>query len=138
MSKIYYKLFYHIVWSTHLHYPEITEEVEKYLYPFLENKSKRFGCSLIAVGGTQDHIHLAIIIPPSESVADIIGKLKGSSTYFLNKELNITKDFSWQTGYGVLSFAEKDLGRIVGYINNQKLHHLENKLNSKMEITEED
>jgi REP element-mobilizing transposase RayT len=135
MSKVFHRLYYHIVWTTKYRQPIITEEIEKFLFPFLENKAKRFGCKIHKCNGTEDHIHIAISIPPAECVSDIIGKLKGSSSYFLNKELQITENFYWQDGYGVMSFAERNLPSIVKYIEKQKEHHRENKLNKKMEIT---
>jgi putative transposase len=136
MSKVYHRLFYHIVWTTKYRQPVITEEIEKYLFPFLENKVKRFGCIIHKCNGMEDHIHITISIPPSESVSDIIGKLKGSSSYFLNKELQITDDFYWSDGYGVLSFAERDLPAVMKYIEKQKEYHKQNKLNLKLEIAE--
>jgi putative transposase len=126
------------VWTTRLRYDDISPEIEKYLFTFLENKTKRFDCVLHGIGGTVNHVHLVLEIPPAVLVADIIGKLKGSSSYFLNKELGITKDFKWQNGYGVLTFAERDLAKVLRYVQNQKQHHLDNELNNTMETTTED
>ncbi len=137
MSKIFQKVYYHLVWRTKKSEPLITPEIEKVLYPFLENKSKRFDCLIHAIGGIEDHIHIAISIPPSEAVSDIIGKLKGSSSYFLNMELKIAEHFSWQNGFGVLTFAERDLSKIVHYIANQKEHHRLNTINKVMETTDD-
>ncbi len=136
MPKAYYRLFYHAIWATPRREPLIIPAIEKVLYPFLENKAKRFDCILHGIGGIEDHIHIAITIPPAESVSDIIGKLKGSSTYFLNKELQVTESFAWQDGFGVLSFAERDLPSVLQYIQNQKEHHTANKLNEAMEQIE--
>ncbi len=138
MGQVFYKIFYHVAWTTDLRHPMISPKIEEVLYPFLENKAKRFKSFISGIGGTENHIHLAITIPPSESVSDIIGKLKGSSSYFLNKELQITKNFGWQDGFGVLSFADKDLQRVLRYIHNQKENHRIGKLNNKMETFSED
>ncbi len=138
MGQVYYKLFYHAVWRTKHNLPVITPAIENVLYPFLGNKAKRFGCFLHGMGGTDDHVHIAIEILPAESVSDILGKLKGSSSYFLNEELQITKDFRWQDGFGVLSFAERDLPRVLRYIHRQKEHHQNNTLNDAMERVEDE
>ncbi len=137
MGKIFHKLFYHVIWTTHRREPLVSDEIEKVLYPFLENKAKRFRSSIYGIGGFADHIHVAICIPPAESVSDIGGKLKGSSSYFLNKELQLTKYFSWQDGFGVLSFAEKDLPSVLQYIARQKEHHRTNTVNVLMEYVED-
>ena len=113
MGQTYHKLYYHAIGRTHLSEPNITPEIEKVLYPFLKNKAKRFHCEIIEGNGTKDHVHFAIRIPPSIAVSDIIGKLKGSSSYFLNKELH--------------------LPGILEYIRNQKQHHTECDLKDRME-----
>jgi len=138
MSKIYHKLFYHVLWRTYLSKPDISPEIEKVLFPFLEDKAKKFRCYIFGVNGVEDHVHAAISILPSLAVSDIIGKLKGSSSYFLNRELRITEDFSWQDGFGVFSFAEKDLPRILAYIRGQKEHHRTRTLIEALERTEGD
>src|SRR5579862_2162244 len=138
MGKTFHKLFYHAVWSTYLRLPTISPDIEKALYPFIENKAKRFHCIIHAIDGIEDHIHISIEIPPAESVSDIIGKLKGSSSYFLNKEMQITTDFRWREGFACLTFAEKDLPNIVRYIKHQKEHHRSGKLNKAMEELETD
>ena len=133
MSKPYHQLYVHCVWSTHHSRIRITPEIQEVLYPFLENKAKKFKCTILCMGGIEDHIHIALRLCPARAVSDIVGKLKGSSTYFLNKELQITTDFDWQDGYGALTFAQRDLKSIVMYIQNQKERHATGKLNSRME-----
>jgi len=123
MGQVYYKLFYHLVWRTKLSQPIITPRIEQVLIPFIENKAKRYGCYVHVVQCVPDHIHAAMSIPPSLSISDVVGKIKGSTSYFLNQELKITTNFSWQDGFGVVSFGESDLPRIKTYILNQKEHH---------------
>jgi REP element-mobilizing transposase RayT len=87
---------------------------------------------LLEFGGTADHVHLAVKVPPSLGLPRWIGELKGASTYEINgtfKDLN----FSWQIGYGIVSFAEKDRKIIENYINNQELHHSTGKLYPNLE-----
>ncbi len=133
MSQVYHQLFYHIVWGTKYRHPIITEEIEKVLFPFLENKARRFHCVLHGINGVEYHVHVAMSIPPSTAISDIVGKLKGSSSYFLNKELRITERFDWQDGYGVMSFSKKDLPKVLHYIQEQKAHHQNGELNQSLE-----
>lgn len=55
-------------------------------------------------------------------MSDWIGKLKGSSSYYINHEVQ-PKALEWQRGYGILTFGTKDLKWVIDYINNQKEHH---------------
>jgi hypothetical protein len=53
-------------------------------------------------------------------------------------ELGITKGFSWQDGFGVFSFSERNLQEIEEYIRNQKEHHKAGKLRDELERTDSD
>jgi putative transposase len=138
MSQVYHRLFYHVIWRTFLSRPDITTETEKVLYPFLIEKAKGYHCYAHGANGVEDHVHLAISIPPSIAVSDVIGKLKGSSSHFLNRQLQITQGFSWQGGFGVFTFAEKDLPGILAYIRSQKEHHRAKTLIDGLEQTDDD
>jgi putative transposase len=79
-----------------------------------------------------EHLHVVISIPPKLAVATLIGQLKGSSSHHVN-ERYMNSAFAWQAEYGVLSFSERSLSRVVDYVKNQKKHHAENTLNMSME-----
>jgi putative transposase len=123
MGQVYYKLYYHVVWSTAHREPLITPPLEPVLYAFLEGKAKQNQCFIHAVNGTEDHIHIVITIPPSRSISEMIGKLKGSSSYHLNNVLGISTSFQWQDGFGVMSVSEKALHGVLKYVRRQKEHH---------------
>jgi putative transposase len=75
------------------------------------------------VGGTIDHIHVLAAVRPSVSPAQFVKQLKGSSSRFITSDLN--RSFGWQEGYGVFSVSERDVQRIISYIEHQKQHHAE-------------
>jgi putative transposase len=89
-----------------------------------------------AVGIMPDHVHVAVSIPPSTTVSTLIGRLKGSFSHLLN-QLGQTPDgasFAWQGEYGVLTFDEKDLPKVIDYIQNQPARHAANRLSNTMEL----
>ncbi len=128
----YWRLFYHVVWGTKNRLPLIESVWEKDLYGYIWGKATALGCIPHAINGMSNHSHVAISIPPKLSVATLIGQLKGSSSHHVN-ERYLNGAFAWQAEYGVLSFSEKSLSRVVDYIKNQKKHHAENTLNMPME-----
>jgi putative transposase len=130
----YWRLFYHAVWATKNRLALIDPSWENDLYGYLWGKATALECIPHAIGGMPDHIHVAISIPPKLAVATLIGRLKGSSSHYIN-ERYAHGSFMWQAEYGVLSFSEKALLSIVAYINNQKEHHAENTLNVGLEDT---
>ena len=87
------------------------------------NKAKDLGCLIHAIGGIEDHIHLAITIPPKLAVSDVIGQLKGASSYYVNHQPQAKGTFRWQTGYGALTFGDRSMQTVVAYIHNQNVHH---------------
>jgi putative transposase len=128
----YWRLFYHVVWGTKNRLPLIESVWEENLYGYIWGKATALGCIPHAINGMSDHLHVAISIPPKLSVATSIGQLKGSSSHHVN-ERDMNSAFAWQAEYGVLSFSETSLSRVVDYIKNQKRHHAESTLNRSME-----
>lgn len=128
----YWRLFYHVVWGTKNRLEIIDPSWEKDLYGYIWGKATALGCIPHAIGGMSDHIHVVISIPPKLSVATLIGQLKGASSHHINQTF-VDGAFLWQAEYGVLSFSEKALPSIVGYVNNQKKHHADKTLHLEME-----
>jgi REP element-mobilizing transposase RayT len=130
------KIFLHVTWHTKENVPCINDEVGKLVYDVIRKKCiETEGVIILALGGTEDHIHLAMRISPGLSVGKFIGELKGATSYFVKKDLKLD-DFYWQEGYGAVSFRESDLEKITKYIDNQKRHHDAGKLSKDLEKTE--
>jgi putative transposase len=129
----YWRLFYHIVWSTKNRIQMIDPAWESNLYGYIWGKATALECIPHAIGGVSDHLHIAISIPPKLAVAAVIGQLKGASSHFVNERFFSENTFRWQAEYGVMSVSERALPKIVEYINNQKTHHAENRLNVNLE-----
>ncbi len=118
-----WRLYYHVVWATKGRLPLITPEMEPDLYRYIGHKGVEMDCLIHAVGGIENHLHVAASIPPTLSVADIVGQLKGGSAHLMNHAFERPETFAWQEGYGVFSFGQRQLRTVVGYVLNQKTHH---------------
>ena len=128
----YWRLFYHIVWGTKGRSELIGPAWEADLHGYIWGKATALECIPHAIGGMPDHVHVAISIPPKQSVATVIGQLKGSSSHHVNE--NYTDgSFAWQAEYGVVSFSEKALATIVDYVKNQKKHHSQGTIKTALE-----
>lgn len=132
-----WRLFYHVIWGTKNRLDLIDPAWEKDLYGYIWGKATALECIPHAIGGTSNHIHVVISIPPKLPVATLIGQLKGASSHHINKEY-AGGSFMWQTEYGVFSFSEKALTAIVEYVNHQKEHHAANRLKVEMETITSD
>ena len=133
----YYHLFYHFVWGTKNRERIILPEFEAELHKVIAAKAIEMGAMIHALGGVDDHAHLAVTVPPKLSLSRFIGEVKGSSAHAVNHEINPRHNFRWQTEYGVFSFGEKSLPGIVKYIRAQKEHHAQGTMIAAMENVEE-
>src|SRR5207249_8338752 len=113
----------HLVWHTKLSQPLLTPQVEPFTHRYLRQRlSNTPGAYVHEIGGTENHVHLAVSVAPTILISELVGQLKGSSSHETNKQFG-RKLLEWQNGYGVVSFGTKDLQWVVRYIRNQKEHH---------------
>ena len=134
----YYHLFYHFVWGTKNREQSILPEFESELHSIIAAKAIEMGGIVHAVGGVEDHVHVAVTVPPKISLSRFIGEVKGSSSHAINHAVFPHHNFYWQNEYGVLSFGEKNLSSVVNYIHSQKEHHAKRTLIPAMELVVEE
>jgi REP element-mobilizing transposase RayT len=119
----FWKCYYHVIWTTKYRQPSITPVMEPIIYAAVERKCQQIHCELLALNGTSDHVHAALIIPPAHNAAYVIGQIKGAASRDVNHALTLDERFAWQEGYGVLSYGEKAIASVLDYIARQKEHH---------------
>ena len=122
-GKTFKSIYYHIIFKTKDQYPYLNENIKEQVYHYIWNKSKKLGFYLHRIGGTKNHVHLLIYIPPKISVSQAVGLLKGSSSYSINQELVGDDILYWQQGFGVLTFSKSDFKWVYDYVKNQVEHH---------------
>ncbi len=83
-----------------------------------ENKMKA-----LAVGGTEDHVHILLVLPSTMSVAKAMQLIKGGSSKWISEAFSTLRNFSWQEGYGAFSISVSGIDDTVAYIKAQDKHH---------------
>jgi REP element-mobilizing transposase RayT len=117
MAHTYASNFIHCVFSTKERCPLIPPARTTELYAYLGGIARGEGLSLMAAGGTANHVHLLFALPASCALAHAVQKLKGSSSRWMGD------GFSWQEGYGAFSVSPSQVSVVKGYIQNQEEHH---------------
>jgi putative transposase len=117
MAHTYTSNFIHCVLSTKHRSPLIPLARTAELYAYIGGIAKGEGFSLIAAGGTANHVHLLIVLPATYSLAHAVQKLKGNSSRWIDAR------FSWQEGYGAFSVSPSQVGVVKKYIQSQEEHH---------------
>lgn len=76
-------------------------------------------------------------MPPALAVASFLKTIKGSSAHFVNHlpdvQANIGHCLYWPPGYWGMTYTQRDLPRVVRYVDNQKRYHAEGTLLGKLE-----
>ena len=134
----YWRLHYHIIWSTMNRQPILTPKLEKVFYGVIYGKGKELDLKMHAVGNVNDHVHIVVSIPPKIAVADCVRHLKGASAYTLNHRDGSDGPFKWQAGYGALTVGERSLEKVMEYAAKQKEHHKERTMIDIYERMDED
>ncbi|MBS1787430.1 MAG: IS200/IS605 family transposase [Acidobacteria bacterium] len=113
----------HVVFSTKERYPFLDSVTRPKLHAYLATVARNAGCEAYRVGGMADHVHLAIRLSRTITIASLVETLKTSSSKWLKTQSPDLAAFSWQRGYGCFSVSPADLDALRVYIDNQESHH---------------
>jgi putative transposase len=75
---------------------------------------------VLAAGGTQNHVHLLLRIPPTRPVSESIRDLKANSSRYMSET---SGHFAWQDGYAAISVSPSQVDALRAYIAGQEQHH---------------
>ena len=113
----------HIILSTKGRKGILEREFRSRMHSYLASVSRNLKCECFRVGGTADHVHLAIRLPRTICVAAMVEQLKTASSVWAKGQSPDQRTFAWQRGYGCFSISHRDLNAHVNYIDNQEQHH---------------
>jgi REP element-mobilizing transposase RayT len=80
---------------------------------------------LLCAGGTRDHIHLYLEPPSTLALSELVASIKTTTSKWIHDTFSHRRDFRWQHGYGAFSVTPFEDGRLRDYIQNQEIHHRE-------------
>ncbi len=123
MSHTYSNLLVHVIFSTQERRASITPEIEADLLAYIGGIVRRLRGKALAVGGTNDHLHLLLRLPQDASVADVVRIVKANSSRWIHEKWPKRACFSGQTGYAAFSVSESSASTVTRYILEQRKHH---------------
>ena len=113
----------HVVFSTKDRRPWLDPAMRPGLHAYLATVCRDCGCQAYRVGGATDHVHIAARLGRTISQADLLEKIKKTSSAWIKTQGATYGTFQWQAGYGDFSVGWSQLGELVRYIDNQEQHH---------------
>ena len=124
MGSTLTNLIYHVVFSVKAREPMIIQEIREELYQYMGGIIKGEGGVLFQIGGMPDHIHIVLKLKPVHKLSDIMQKVKGNSSKWINEKSLLESRFRWQDGYGAFTVSESQAPVVVKYIKEQEKHHM--------------
>jgi len=118
-SQIYIQIVFAVKNRKALINSEWEEQLYKYITGIITNKNQK----LIAINGTNNHIHIFIGMKPTCCLSDLVREIKKASNQFIQEKRFTPFKFDWQSGYGAFSYNHSQLDYVYNYILNQKEHH---------------
>ena len=123
MANTYSQIYVHVIFSVqgriNLIKKEIKEELHKFITGIVTNKNQK----LIKINCMPDHVHILIGLKPNFSISEIVRDIKSNSSRFINEKKWVKGKFTWQEGFGAFSYSHSQLENVIGYIQNQEIHH---------------
>ncbi len=123
MAHSYISIYTHYIFSTKNRQKIIPSNLQQRLWAYIGGIAKENGMKALAVGGTEDHVHILLAMPATLSPAKAVQLIKGGSSKWVSKTFPKLRNFAWQEGYGAFSISISHVENTVRYINNQVEHH---------------
>ncbi len=95
------------------------EDLYKYITGILQNYDHK----MLAINGMPDHVHLFFGMRPTQSLSDLMQKVKGDSSKWINQNRLTRGRFSWQEGYSGFAYSKSHVDKVIDYVRNQQEHH---------------
>ena len=119
----YLKIWIHVVWTTKNREPILIKSIRRKVFDHIRKNAKEKDIYIDFINGYVDHVHALISLKADQTIAKIMGLIKGESFYWINKQNLIAEKFGWQDEYFAISVSESQVDRVRNYIKNQETHH---------------
>ena len=100
MSHAYARNHLHVIFGTKGRRASIQPAVQENLWAYIRGIARNYKIDLEAIGGTENHVHLLLVLPPKLSLADAIRAIKANSSKWMNENGHL---FAWQEGYAAFT-----------------------------------
>ena len=117
------QLYVHLIFSTQHREPLLMPSVRGPLDSYLATVLKNQDCPALRIGSTRDRVHLLFRLSKNLALADVVEKVKTSSSKWLKTQVRTLHSFYWQNGYGGFSVSPSALDSVAAYIGGQEEHH---------------
>ena len=90
----------HLIWSTKDRHPWLEPRIRDETHAFLASAVRQCDCEAYRVGGVSDHVHLAVRLSRTLSVADLVKEIKTASSNWLKAHNRIYDKYIYICYFG--------------------------------------
>lgn len=123
MSHQFAQQLIHIIWSTDNQQYKIPSAVNNQLYAYISTVIKSKEGKLYLAGGSHDHIHCLISLPPTLSISAMMRMVKSNSSKWIKHQQSIDPKFAWEDGYTAISVQHDRVDAVCTYIKDEGNRH---------------
>ncbi len=124
MPQSLVQLYVHIIFSNAQRRSFFVTETHRIgLHAYIAGTCNAQGSPAIAVGGTEDHVHILCRLGKTLDISTLVREIKRESSKWLKKEFNDLASFAWQEGYGAFSLSPAHVNAVKTYVAHQMEHH---------------
>jgi putative transposase len=131
MSQI--KIWVHCVWTTKNRIPYLSDQIRNKVICHIRENTSLKGIYIDHINGYLDHLHALISLGGKQNISDIMQKIKGESSFWINKNQLTRFRFEWQDDYYAVSVGASQVAYLRIYIRNQDDHHRKVTLDEELE-----
>ena len=85
MAHSYVSAVFHIVFSTKQRMQFIRTDNQSRLWNYLAGIARNHGMQVLAVGGTENHVHILVVLPADTALSDAVRTLKANSSRWMRE-----------------------------------------------------
>ena len=119
------KLTVHLVWVTKYRYHVLKGDVQSRCRELLIQVCESEDVRILKGVLSKDHIHMHLEYPPSQSISDLVKRLKGRSSRILQQEFPHFKKRYWGKHFWAIGYGAWSTGNITDEMVNEYLDHHE-------------
>ena len=123
MARTLVKINIHLIFHIKSQGVKMQENDLDRIHAYIGGIINELGGIPIAVGGTNDHIHILTTLPKTIALSDFVRIIKTNSSKWLKQSNSDYTKFAWQEGYGAFSVSPSLIEKTTNYIRSQAEHH---------------
>ena len=120
-SSLY--VWVHAVWHTKKNAPFLRQPFRAQLIHHIIENARDSGIQIDRLNGVADHLHCLIRLKTDQQIGKLVGRIKGESSSWVNRNALLPERFAWQTGFAGFSVSRSQLNVVRRYIDRQEVHH---------------